>query len=75
MKETIELDGQIFDSGLVLQERFGIRAVTVWRWTERGLLPTPTRIGRTNYYRRDQVEETMSLGERNVADQKSLNVL
>jgi len=63
MKETIELSGQVYDSGDLLRDRFGLSEMTIYRWTKRGLLPPPIRLGRTNYYARDEVEVRFSRGE------------
>ena len=63
VKETIELGGQIYDSGDLLRDRYGLSEVTIYRWTKRGLLPPPIRLGRINYYARDEVDARLSLGE------------
>jgi predicted DNA-binding transcriptional regulator AlpA len=62
MNETIELQGVIYDTGQIIIERYGISAMTLWRWTKRGLLPQPIRIGRTKYYERQEVEARLSYG-------------
>ena len=43
MKETIELSGQVYDSGDLLRDRYGLSEMTIYRWTKRGLLPPPIR--------------------------------
>jgi predicted DNA-binding transcriptional regulator AlpA len=63
MKGTIKLSGQIYDSGDLLRQRYGLSEMTVYRWTKRGLLPPPIRLGRMNYYARDEVEARLSRGE------------
>ena len=63
VKETIELSGQVYDSGDLLRDRYGLSEVTIYRWTKRGLLPPPIRLGRINYYARDEVDARLSLGE------------
>jgi DNA-binding transcriptional MerR regulator len=63
VKETIELSGQVYDSGDLLRDRYGLSEVTIYRWTKRGLLPPPIRLGRTNYYARDEVEARLTRGE------------
>jgi DNA-binding transcriptional MerR regulator len=63
MKETIELSGQVYDSGDLLRDRYGLSEMTIYRWTKRGLLPPPIRLGRTNYYARNEVEARLSRGE------------
>jgi len=56
MKATIELRGQLFDSRAALCERYGISLMTLHRWKERGLLPAPVRIGKANFYCREELE-------------------
>jgi predicted site-specific integrase-resolvase len=63
MKETIELSGQVYDSGDLLRGRYGLSEMTIYRWTKRGLLPPPIRLGRKNYYVRDEVEARLSRGK------------
>ncbi len=63
MKETIELGGMLYDCGDLLKERYGLSEMTIYRWTKRGLLPPPIRLGRMNYYARDEVEVRLSRGE------------
>jgi predicted DNA-binding transcriptional regulator AlpA len=63
MKGTIKLSGQIYDSGDLLRQRYGLSEMTVYRWTKRGLLPPPIRLGRMNYFARDEVEARLSRGE------------
>ena len=63
MKETIELKGQAYDSGDLLRDRYGLSEMTIYRWTKRGLLPPPVKLGRMNYYARDEVEARLSRGE------------
>ena len=63
MKDTIELSGQVYDCGDLLRDRYGLSEVTIYRWTKRGLLPPPIRLGRTNYYARDEVQARLSRGE------------
>lgn len=63
MKETIELSGQVYDCGDLLRDRYGLSEMTIYRWTKRGLLPPPVRLGRTNYYPRREVEARLTRGE------------
>jgi predicted DNA-binding transcriptional regulator AlpA len=62
MKETIVLGGKTYDSGGLLQDRYGLSPMTVYRWTKEGFLPQPIKLGRTNYYPRDEVEDRLSKG-------------
>ena len=62
MKDTIELQGQLFDSKQSLCERFGVSIMTLQRWKEKGLLPTPIRLGKANYYAREEVEARLVQG-------------
>jgi hypothetical protein len=63
MKDTIELNGEVYDSRTLLREQYGLSVMTVYRWTKRGLLPPPIRLGRSNYYPRTEVEARLSHGE------------
>jgi predicted DNA-binding transcriptional regulator AlpA len=63
MKKSITLQGQTFDAGEVLIQRYGISAMTLWRWVKRGLLPPPIKLGRRNYYERREVEARLFCGE------------
>jgi predicted DNA-binding transcriptional regulator AlpA len=62
MNKTIELRGQAYDSGILLRDRYGLSAMTIYRWTRRGLLPPPIRLGRVNFYARNEVEARLSRG-------------
>lgn len=64
MKLTIELAGKSYDAPAILQQRFGINKNTITNWVERGLLPTPIKIGRHHYFPRDLVDDFLSRGER-----------
>jgi hypothetical protein len=63
MKGTIELAGRIYDCRDLLRDRYGLSEMTIYRWTKRGLLPPPVKLGRTHYYLRDEVEARLSRGE------------
>ena len=67
MRETIELGGLPYDSGMLLRDRYGLSPMTVYRWTKKGLLPPPIRLGRTNYYCRNDVEARLSRGTNSVS--------
>ena len=62
MKETIVLNGRTYDSGSVLGDRYGLSPMTIYRWTKRGFLPQPIKLGRTNYYPRSEVEDSLIKG-------------
>jgi predicted DNA-binding transcriptional regulator AlpA len=62
MKRTIILSGCTYDSGGLLQDRYGLSPMTVYRWTKDGFLPRPIKLGRTNYYARVEVEDRLSKG-------------
>lgn len=62
MKTTIVLSGRTYDSGGLLRNRFGLSAMTLYRWTKDGFLPQPIKLGRTNYYPRSEVEDRLSKG-------------
>ena len=63
MKKSIELQGVIYDTGQMLIKRYGISKMTLWRWTKRGFLPKPLKLGRTKYYARDEVESRLASPE------------
>lgn len=62
MKTTIMLSGRCYDSGCALRHRYGLSPMTIYRWTKGGLLPQPIKLGRTNYYPRNEVEARLSKG-------------
>ncbi len=62
MKRTIVLRGHRYDSSSLLQDRYGLSPMTVYRWTKDGFLPQPIKLGRTNYYSRCEVEDRLSKG-------------
>ena len=70
MKNSIELRGSVYDSGDLLRDRYGLSEMTIYRWTKRGLLPPPLRLGRSNYYRRAEVEALLSQGEQKAAESR-----
>ena len=57
MKSTIILRGQEYDNSKTIQEQYGIRDMTLTRWSKLGVLPRPVRVGRFVYYNRMTVEE------------------
>lgn len=60
MKETIEIKGRLYDSRQTLRERFGVSVTTLERWKAVGVLPMPLRIGRCDYYCRDEIEDRLT---------------
>jgi predicted DNA-binding transcriptional regulator AlpA len=62
MKGTIVLIGETYESSGLLRDRYGLSAMTVYRWTKNGFLPQPIKLGRTNYYPRNEVENRLSKG-------------
>jgi predicted DNA-binding transcriptional regulator AlpA len=63
MKHTLEIQGRFYESTAMITERYGLHGLTLWRWYKKGFLPTPVRLGRRNYYIRDQVEARLAQGE------------
>jgi predicted DNA-binding transcriptional regulator AlpA len=66
MKGTIVLGGQSYDSGVIVQDRYGLSAMTMYRWTKKGLLPPPIKLGGANYYCRKDVDVWLSRGSNQV---------
>jgi len=56
MKQTIKIQNKIFDTGQVLMERYGISIKSIDRWTKKGQLPPPIRLGKVRYFNREEVE-------------------
>ena len=56
MKPTIKIQDKIFDIGQVLMERYGISIKSIDRWTKKGQLPLPIRLGKVRYFNREEVE-------------------
>jgi hypothetical protein len=63
MKHQLEIQGRLYESTAMFTERYGLSGLTLWRWYKRGLIPEPVRLGRRNYYLRDQVEARLAQGE------------
>jgi hypothetical protein len=63
MKNTMELQGKVYDDGATTALRCGININTVTVWTKRGLLPPPIKIGCRKFYQRDLVEACLAKGE------------
>ena len=63
MRDTIEIEGELWDNSRFLREKYGVCWATIDRWRRRGLLPDGTKIGRVWYWRRAAVERKMSRGE------------
>jgi DNA-binding transcriptional MerR regulator len=63
MKHTLEIQGRLYVSSALLSERYGVSSNALWKWHKRGLLPPPIRLGRRNYYIRDEVEARLAEGE------------
>ena len=62
MKETLILRGQTFDSARVIQERYGLSAMSLVRWCRSGFLPKPIRLGRLRYYPREEIDACLARG-------------
>ena len=63
MKDRLELNGRTLISTRVILDMTGVGANALPGWVERGLLPTPIRLGNRFYYRLDLVEESLAKGE------------
>jgi predicted site-specific integrase-resolvase len=59
MKPTIILQDQVYDSAATVVEKLGIRPLTLTRWTKKGKLPQPVKLGQRLYYNRRAVEDTL----------------
>jgi predicted DNA-binding transcriptional regulator AlpA len=45
-------------SDLQLAQRYGVSRCTIWRWTARGILPTPVKIsGSCTRWKLEQIEQ------------------
>ena len=62
MKSTIEVDGRKYVSTAVLMSRFEIWAITILRWSKKGLLPKAVRIGQRNFFLEQEVERRIAAG-------------
>ena len=63
MKHIFEFEGRLYESSALIVERLGISTITLYRWAKRGLLPTPIRLGRRNYFARVELEARLARGE------------
>ena len=57
MKDVVSLDGKVYESGHLVRLRYGIGPMTLWRWTQKGLLPRPIKLGGRVFYPRDEVTD------------------
>ena len=62
MKRTIVLGGRTYDSGSLVRDQYGLSPMTLYRWTKDGFLPQPIKLGRSNYYPRNEVEDSLIKG-------------
>jgi Helix-turn-helix domain len=63
MKHTLELQGRLYESSALLSARYGVSSNVLWKWHKRGLLPRPVKLGRRNYFPKDEVEARLAQGE------------
>ena len=63
MKHTLEIQGRVYESSALLIERYGLTSNGLWKWHKRGLLPPPLKLGRRNYFLKDEVEARLAQGE------------
>ena len=63
MKQTLEFLGRIHDSAEIIMERYGLDPMKLYRWTKKGLLPKPVKLGRNRFYPREEVDSRLSRGE------------
>ena len=60
MKHTVELLGRVFETRTAICERLGVSLMAIKGWRERGILPKPVQIGRSNYYPRDELDKRLA---------------
>ena len=56
MKTTVVLGGELFDDAAYWLRTLDITALTLYRWTKKGL-PKPIRLGNKNFYNRKLVQQ------------------
>jgi predicted site-specific integrase-resolvase len=59
MKPTIILKGQEYDNTTAIIDKYGITYMTLYKWTKEGVVPTPVKLGRRNYYNREAIEDRL----------------
>lgn len=57
MKDSIILQGRIFDCTKLVQQRFGLDDQTLRKWTKNNIVPSPVKLGNKCFYDREAIEE------------------
>jgi hypothetical protein len=60
MKDTVELAGRVFESKSAICDRLGVSLMSLRGWHDRDILPKPVRLGRSNYYDRDELDKRLT---------------
>ena len=60
MKAIIELQGRIFESRAAIGARFGVSNQAIQRWKDRGLLPPAIKVGRGEFFDRDELDRRLA---------------
>jgi hypothetical protein len=56
MKDSIVLQGQIYECTKLVQQRFGLDDQTLRKWVKSNIVPSPLRLGNKCFYDREAVE-------------------
>ena len=63
MKDSMDIGGETFDTATALIKQYSVSRVTIYRWRDRGLLPTGIKLGGKWYFSRHEVEMKLRQGE------------
>jgi hypothetical protein len=56
MKDSIVLQGQIYECTKLVQQRFGLDDQTLRKWVKSNIVPSPLRLGNKCFYDSEAVE-------------------
>jgi DNA-binding transcriptional MerR regulator len=56
MKDSIVLQGRIYECTKLVQQRFGLDDQTLRKWAKKNIVPSPVRLGNKCFYDREAIE-------------------
>jgi hypothetical protein len=56
MKDSITLQGRIYECTKLVQQRFGLDDQTLRKWAKNNIVPSPVRLGNKCFYDREAIE-------------------
>ena len=56
MRDSIILQGRIYECTKLVQQRFGLDDQTLRKWAKSSIVPSPLRLGNKCFYDREAIE-------------------